>query len=64
MAEPRPDVKGETPLEVQHITVECRQNRSLQGAYVVAMDELWEVYREQVGRHPEATISIAIYRTS
>jgi hypothetical protein len=64
MADPRPDVKGATPLEVQHITLECRTNWNLYPAWHRAVDELLQVYYAQVERDPDATISLAIYRTS
>lgn len=63
MAAHRPDVKADTPLEVQHITAECRTNRSLYPAWYAAVSELYEVYSAQVERYPDATISLAVYRT-
>jgi hypothetical protein len=62
MVEHRPDVKAATPLEVQHITVECRVNRNDYPAWWAAVSELYKVYSAQVERYPDATISLAIYR--
>lgn len=64
MTEHRPDIKAATPLEVQHITAECRTNKNLYPAWFAAVSELLEVYYAQVERFPESTISLAIYRTS
>ena len=63
MAESRPDVKGETPLEVQHLTAECRENKTHYVAWEHAVHLLRHVYDAQVARDPKATISLAIYRT-
>jgi len=61
--EHRPDVKGAVPLETQHITAECRTNQGLQAAFELAVVQLRQVYYTQWERHPEDTISLAIYRT-
>jgi hypothetical protein len=63
MPEHRPDIKSEVPLEVQHITAECRTNKNLYPAWFEAVSELLQVYYAQVERDPDATISLAIYRT-
>lgn len=63
MGEHRPDVKGSTPLEVQHITAECRASKNLYPAWYEAVTQLLEVYYAQVERNPGATISLAVYRT-
>jgi len=64
MSEHRPDVKAATPLETQHITAECRENKNLYPAWFEAVEQLLRVYYAQVERDPAATISLAIYRTS
>lgn len=59
----RPDVKGVVPLEVQHITRECRTDEREWLAWTKAVNELRAVYFAQIGHDPDATISLAVYRT-
>lgn len=59
----RPDVKSATPVETQHITAECRASRGTYVAWNDAVHLLRHVYETQIHRDPDATISIAIYRT-
>jgi hypothetical protein len=63
MTKHRPDVKDLTPIETQHITAECRENRTFYGAWEQAVHLLVHVYEAQTGRRPGATISIALYVT-
>jgi hypothetical protein len=60
----RPDVKAGTPLETQHITATCRSNKGVYVAWENAVHLLRHVYEAQLHRDPNATISVAIYRTS
>lgn len=59
----RPDVKGMTPIETQHITAKCRHNHSVMLAFHYAKEALWQVYEAQVKRRPGATVSLAVYVT-
>lgn len=56
-----PDVTGRTPLETQHVTAECRENRTHYGAWEDAVHTLRHVYDAQIQRRPGATVSLAIY---
>lgn len=60
----RPDVKAATPVETQHVTAECRTNRGAYVAWDDAVHLLRHVYETQIHHDPDATISIAIYRTA
>lgn len=59
----RPDVTAAAPIETQHITTECRANKGQYVAWEHAVHLLRHVYEAQVSHDPDATISIAIYRT-
>lgn len=59
----RPDVKGLTPLETQHITAKCRHHHTTDIAFHYATEALRQVYAAQVKRCPSATVSLAVYVT-
>jgi hypothetical protein len=59
----RPDVAALTPLETQHISLECRTSKGHDSAWEEAVHLLGNVYDAQVGRRPGATVSVAIYVT-
>ena len=63
MSEPHhPDVSSLTPVETQHITVECRNHGDLT-AWAEAVEQLRHVYHVQLSRRPASTISLALYVT-
>lgn len=63
MTDHRPDVKGLTPIETQHITAKCREKKTRYVAWEQAVHLLLHLYEAQVHHRPGATVSLALYVT-